>query len=90
MQETHSVEAVISRWKNEWGALAWFAHGTSNSRGVAILIKNKLAINVHNVIKDVNGRFILLYATIQGAKLLIANLYAPNMDVPEYFQTTFS
>ena len=39
LQETHSTQENESDWKQLWGGEVIFSHGTSNSTGVAILIK---------------------------------------------------
>ena len=41
LQETHSTAESIVQWKNEWGGELIACHGSSNSRGVAILIKKR-------------------------------------------------
>ena len=41
------------------------------------------------MIKDEQGRFIILYVSLNGLKLTLANIYAPNTDSPEFFITTF-
>ena len=38
--ETHSKTEIETQWNNEWEAGIIMSHGSSNSRGVAILIKN--------------------------------------------------
>ena len=40
LQETHSDRNDENFWKSIWGESAWFSSFTSNSRGVAILIRN--------------------------------------------------
>ena len=44
---------------------------------------------VHNVIKSEEGRYLLLYVTWKNMKVLLANIYAPNNDSPEFFQKVF-
>ena len=41
LQKTHSKTEIETQWKNEWRGVAGIimSHGSSNSRGVAILIK---------------------------------------------------
>ena len=39
LQETHSTVITETQWKNEWDAEIRTSHGSSNTRGVAILIK---------------------------------------------------
>lgn len=68
LQETHSTLETIVRWKNEWGGELIACHGGSNSRGVAILMKNGLDCKVQHTILDPMGRYIILKADkkIQG------------------------
>ena len=89
MQETHSMLSKEKLWSAEWGNKIWLSHGESNSRGVVVLFRKNLEIIVHNVIKDKNGRFLILYVTLQKQKWLLVNIYAPNDDNPEYFQSLF-
>ena len=41
VQETHSNLENELKWKSEWGGDMYFSHGTTNSRGVMIMFKNK-------------------------------------------------
>ena len=59
LQETHSIEKTHTQWKNEWGAEIITSHGSSNARGVAILIKNGFDCTIHQKILDPLGRFII-------------------------------
>ena len=62
----------------------YFSHGTSNSRGVAILVPDKLAstISVKNIIKDNYGRLILMECEIQNTSCIIVTVYFPTKDKP--------
>jgi len=42
VQETHSTLQTITQWKKEWSAKLIISHGSSNSLGVAIMMKNNL------------------------------------------------
>ena len=55
LQETHSTLSTQLKWKNEWGAELICSHGSSNSRGVAILIKKGLDCVIHSQIVDTSG-----------------------------------
>ena len=57
LQETHSDITDENFWKTQWWESAWFSSFSSNSRGVAILIRNSVSVKVNSVIKDPNGRF---------------------------------
>ena len=60
LQETHSFINVESLWKSQWGANAWFSSYASNSRGVAILISNSISVKVNSILKDPEGRFLIM------------------------------
>ena len=53
------------------------SHGTNHSRGVMILFKSKLAVNIEQIISDKNGRYILAEASVEGEKFVFLNIYAP-------------
>ena len=89
LQETHSVKHNEKVWNTQFSSKIWFSHGTTQSRGVAILFSKQLEYTVHNVITDENGRYIILYCTILKKKILLCNLYAPNVDDPIFFQSLF-
>ena len=55
------------------------SHGSSNSRGVAILFKNGIDCS-RLIILDLEGRYIILKACIQDKDYVLINAYAPNKD----------
>ena len=73
-------------WLNESGCSGYFANGCSNSRGVGILINGKFQKEIKSVIRDVNGRYLILSVEINGMSYCIANIYAPNEDKPLFFK----
>ena len=83
LQETHSIAATENQWRNEWGAEMISCHGSSNSRGVAILILiliDGVDCSINRKIVDPEGRYIILKACIQDKVYVLINLYAPNKD----------
>ena len=78
LQETHSTIKTDTQWKNEWGAQIITCHGSSNARGVAILIKNGFDCTIHQKILDPLGRFIILKADIKDETYVLVNVYVPN------------
>ena len=80
LQETHSTTERQDQWRKEWGASVLFSHGSTNARGVAILIKNSLNITIQQSEISSDGRFIVLKAAINNEIYTIANIYAPNKD----------
>ena len=85
LQETHSTEETQHLWKRTWPGEIYFSHGTSNARGVAILLREKQP-NVHQVVGE-DGRTLLMDVTIQKQRFTICNIYAPNYDAPDFFKT---
>ena len=55
-------------------------HGSSNARGVSILIKNGFNCIIHQKILDPLRRFIFLKTNIKDKTYGLINVYAPNKD----------
>ncbi len=87
LQETHSTEHDIEKWKEEWGNDIFTSHGEGNSRGVGIFLYGKMEVEIHSQISDPNGRYIILDITIYDTRLTLGNVYGPNKDDPNFFLT---
>ena len=61
-REAHTTPKVQNMWAKEWEGSLIMSHGSSNSRGVAILFKKGLEFKVNQQFIDANGRIILGYA----------------------------
>ena len=61
------------------------SHGSSNSRGVAILFKNGVDCSINHKIVDPEGRYIILKACIQDKDYALINAYAPNKDKDQVY-----
>lgn len=59
LQEAHCTNEIEKQWYAEWGYNIYFAHGQSDARGVCILFKNDFDYQIHNIIKDASGRFLI-------------------------------
>lgn len=80
LQETHSVPSDTKIWNSEWGAKIFYAHGRSNSKGVAILFKRGFNLKVIKTIPDPEGRFLVLQVLVEGEILTLINIYAPTQN----------
>ena len=80
LQETHSKKEDELMWKNEWGAQILFSHGTSQSRGVAVLFPKESLFNLDSYSVDHEGRKIQIHLSNESSKLCIINVYAPTQD----------
>ena len=67
-----------------------FCNGTTQARGVMILISKSAQITINNVSADEAGRFVALDITFGYKRITIANLYAPNLDPPGYYMRSFN
>ncbi len=80
LQETHSTDCVVNRWQQEWGGKILFSHGTSNSRGVAVVIRNGSNITINDVYHDDFGRILIIKGDKNDFNFTLTNLYAPNNE----------
>ena len=86
LQETHCVKTDENCWSAEFGNKIIFSNGSSNSCGVAILFSKKCAKLVTDIVRDMEGRFIIAKLKVNEYTYSIANIYAPNGDSPSFFQ----
>ena len=76
-------------WKTEWDGEIIYSHCNSQARGVAILFKQDLPFHMHDQTIDDEGRYIVLDVEINGFRLTLCNLYAPNNDEPQFYLDLF-
>ena len=82
-QETHTDSVSEKYWQREWDGEIIFAHGTNNSKGVAILLPKNTDYEVKSVVTDENGRYILLDISINDNQYIVLNVYLPTKDKPQ-------
>ena len=80
LQETHSTKEVENQWRNEWGTEIIISHRSSNSRGVAGLMKKGVEVIVHPKIMDPQRCFIILKVEFNDNLYVLISVYAPNKD----------
>lgn len=80
LQETHSSPKLEQIWNREWLGPMFFAHGTTNSRGCCILIRDSVDFKPIHVRADSNGRFLTVQCMINGDSRTLVNVYAPNVE----------
>ena len=85
LQETHCCPQESVKLCRDWVGHVSFSAGSSKSRGVAILINKSLQFRLRREVKDEEGRIIIILAEIQGHALILANIYAHNVDQPNFF-----
>ena len=72
-----------------WGYRALFGSHSSNSAGVCILFNNNFNLEIHKVFLDPSGRFIICDIKADQKLLTLANVYSPNVDDPNFFNSLF-
>ena len=80
IQESHFDKNLENTLCNESKQHFYFSHGTTSSRGVAILINNKLQHEIIDEHKDNDGRIIMLNIEIENIIYSLINIYAPNNE----------
>ena len=78
LQETHSEMDDEVIWSNQWHGNSVFNHGNRQSRGVAILTSFKSGLNVDNIEKDNDGRWLKGEINWNNINIFVASVYAPN------------
>lgn len=82
LQETHSSPQTGFLWAREWGGQVFYSHGSSGSRGVAILLNTNSDIKVLSNSGDEDGRIVAMNIKFQDTTLTIASVYSPTQDKP--------
>lgn len=85
LQETHLSKEESDKLCVGWVGQVFYSIGSSNSKGVIILGSKHLQFKCLKQIKDNSGRLIIVLAEIQSQKLIVANIYAPNLDGQGFF-----
>jgi exonuclease III len=70
---------------NPYCAYRFFHQSNSNKRGVGILIKHNLSVNILQEERDAGDNFLLLRISTGGKELIIGSIYGPNHHNPAYF-----
>ena len=88
LQETYSTVDVEDKWSSLWEGPCYFSHGSNHSKGVLILINSHLDFQLQEVVKDTDGRYIIMQCSINGRKVVLCNVYFPTRN-KELEQITF-
>ena len=78
LQETHTDLDNEEAWYKDWGDRnILFAHGDSNSKGVAILLPSEIEHEILSTECDPDGRYIIINVVINMCNIWILNCYSP-------------
>ena len=85
LQETHLTDLEHIKLRRSWIGQVFYSSFNSHSRGVAILIHKKLPFTLEEMIKDDEGRFVIISGFLYGERILIGSVYGPNTFEPSFF-----
>ena len=81
LQETHYIEPNAFKYNARWRGLAFHSFSDSpHSRGVSILFRDKLSIELINEYKSIDGRRIMVNFKHKNEIYSIVNVYVPNSE----------
>lgn len=89
LQETHSTPNDEKMWSKEWGRKIFFNHGSSASKGVAVLLNKNNPLEVETMRFDLEGRYMIMDLKLSNFKFILANVYGPNEDDPIFYVKFF-
>lgn len=78
IQESHVRDTEALKFKREWVGHVFHSSFSSKQNGVVILINKHLNFNIISETKDKEGRMICIEALINGVKVILCSVYAPN------------
>ena len=81
IQESHCTDKNVNQFISDWNGEARFAlTDSSHSRGVCILFKSILQLDVQNCHSSDDGRLLLLNLLVNNIPLTVCGVYAPNNE----------
>ena len=86
LQDTHLTEKDTTNMCNIWSGQFYLNGQYTNSRGVAILFRDNFECKIINTNKDKEGNLLHLDIETQNSKIKLINIYAPNIDNPNFFK----
>ena len=84
--DTHLIKSDENDLSVLSGADCFISGSKTNSRGVAILIKNNFKYKIHDIQCDLDGNLLIVDLNIASISVRLVNIYGPNLDTPDFFQ----
>ena len=86
LQETHWIDRDIGSIKQLWKGDCFINGSKTNARGVTILLTPNFEYSVSNISGNNEGNILSIDLKLSDSSLRIINVYAPNVDSPQYFR----
>lgn len=85
IQDIHCGEAQENAFKKNWDGEMIIATGTSNSRGVAILLNKNFEYKIMDKRMNMEGNFLAIKILMFDTEVSLVNIYGPNTDNPGFY-----
>ena len=86
LQETHLKTGDTYRLKVKGWEKIFDANRDQKKAGVAILISDKIDLEIKAVKRDKKEHYIMIKGSIQEEDITIINIYVPNIGAPQYIR----
>ncbi|MBN3289039.1 LIN1 transcriptase, partial [Polypterus senegalus] len=90
LQETHLLSKDQFRLQKDWTGQMFHSSFTKKTRGVGILIHRTVPFVASDVVLDPEGRYVMVMGDLSNCKMILINVYAPNVDDKEFIQNLFA
>ena len=90
LQETHLRSSEHSKFLSGWAGQCFHSTFQAKARGVAILVSKDVLFEPTQISADRNGRFVIVSGKLFDTNIVLANIYAPNVDDVAFFELVFS
>ena len=90
LQETHLLSSKLSKFLSSWAGQFFSSTLQARARGVTILVSRDELFKPIHIRADSNGRFVIVSGKLFDANVVLANIYAPNIDDVTFFERVFS
>ena len=86
LQETHLRTKDQVRLRKGWVGQVFHSGFDSKSRGVAIIMGKKTRFVCAKEVRDPGGRYVMVSGVLEGAPVVMVNVYAPNWDDGDFMK----
>ena len=90
LQETHLRSSDSIRLLRGWAGQHFHSTFEAKARGVSILISKDVPFESTKVTADKNGRYIIVSGKLFNTNVILASVYAPNVEDVDFFVRLFS
>jgi len=85
LQDVHFRGDWCKKYEDEWGGQCVLNAHTTESRGVAILVRKNLEFKIEDINKDEEGNYLQATLKVNGLDFVLATVYGPNRDKPKFY-----